>query len=190
MPAGTALRYKAVAIDSAGRTASAWAASTTGTPPVEEPPTAGSRDHVVVHYRRADGDYDDWGLYAWGDLADGEATEWPNSHPFTGRDAYGAFAHVKLKPGASDVGFLVIDEDGTKDVSTDRTIDVTKNGEIWIEQGKETVTTERPEYPAQDKSKAVLHYQRADGDYDGWGLRVDRRRRPHRLVEAPETGED
>ncbi|MFE9925272.1 pullulanase-type alpha-1,6-glucosidase [Streptomyces sp. NPDC005774] len=170
VPAGTALRYKAVAIDSAGRTASALAASTTGTPPVEEPPSAASRDHVVVHYQRTDGDYDDWGLYAWGDLADGEATEWPDSHPFTGRDAYGAFAHVKLKPGASDIGFLVIDKDGNKDVSTDRTIDVTKNGEIWIEQGKETVTTERPEYPAQDKSKAVLHYHRADGNYDGWGL--------------------
>ncbi|MFC5955670.1 pullulanase-type alpha-1,6-glucosidase [Streptomyces pratens] len=170
VPAGTALRYKAVAIDSAGRTASALAASTTGTPPVAEPPSAASRDHVVVHYQRTDGDYDDWGLYAWGDLADGEATEWPDSHPFTGRDAYGAFAHVKLKPGASDVGFLVIDKDGNKDVSTDRTIDVTKNGEIWIEQGKETVTTERPEYPAQDKSKAVLHYHRADGNYDGWGL--------------------
>ncbi|MEU3144056.1 pullulanase-type alpha-1,6-glucosidase [Streptomyces sp. NPDC006999] len=172
VPAGTALRYKAVAIDSAGRTASALAASTTGAPPVEEPPTAGSRDHVVVHYQRADGDYDDWGLYAWGDLADGEATEWPDSHPFTGRDAYGAFAHVKLRPGASTVSFLVVDEDGDKDVSTDRTIDVTKNGEIWIEQGEETVTTERPEYPEQDKSKAVLHYQRADGDHDGWGLHV------------------
>ncbi|MCX2923121.1 pullulanase-type alpha-1,6-glucosidase [Streptomyces sp. NEAU-W12] len=172
VPAGTALRYKAVAIDSAGRTASALAASATGTPPVAEPPTAASRDHVVVHYQRADGDYDDWGLYAWGDLADGEATEWPDSHPFTGRDAYGAFAHVKLRPGASTVSFLVVDRDGTKDVSTDRTIDVTKNGEIWIEQGEETVTTERPEYPAQDRTKAVLHYQRADGDYDGWGLHV------------------
>ncbi|MFI8303187.1 pullulanase-type alpha-1,6-glucosidase [Streptomyces sp. NPDC085927] len=172
VPAGTALRYKAVAIDAAGRTASALAASTTGTPPVEELPGAASRDYAIVHYNRADGDYDDWGLYAWGDLADGEATEWPAGHPFTGRDAYGAFAHVKLKPGASDVGFLVVDKDGNKDVSTDRTIDVTKTGEIWIEQGKETVTTERPEYPAQDKSKAVLHYQRADGDYDGWGLHV------------------
>ncbi|CAL9582700.1 pullulanase-type alpha-1,6-glucosidase [Streptomyces sp. enrichment culture] len=170
VPAGTALRYKAVVIDSAGRTASALAASTTGTPPVEEPPTAASRDYAVVHYKRADGDYDDWGLYAWGDLADGEATEWPNSHPFTGRDAYGAFAYVKLKPGASDVGFLVIDKEGNKDVATDRTIDVTRNGEIWIEQGKETVTTERPEYPAQDRTKAVLHYHRADGNYDGWGL--------------------
>ncbi|MGW7301175.1 pullulanase-type alpha-1,6-glucosidase [Streptomyces sp. NPDC054829] len=170
VPAGTALRYKAVVIDSLGRTASATAASTTGTPPAEEKPTASSRDYAVVHYKRADDDYSDWGLYTWGDIADGEATEWPKSHPFIGRDAYGAFAYVKLKPGASSVGYLVIDKDGNKDVSADRTIDVTKTGEIWIEQGKEDALTERPEYPAQDKSKAVLHYHRADGDYEGWGL--------------------
>ncbi|MFJ3986288.1 pullulanase-type alpha-1,6-glucosidase [Streptomyces fungicidicus] len=170
VPAGTALRYKAVVIDSAGRTASALAASTTGTPPVTEPPSAASRDYAVVHYKRADGDYDDWGLYAWGDIAEGEATEWPAGHPFTGRDAYGAFAHVKLKPGASDVGFVVVDKEGNKDVAADRTIDVTRTGEIWIEQGKEPVATERPEYPAQDTTKAVLHYHRADGNYEGWGL--------------------
>ncbi|WP_405556184.1 pullulanase-type alpha-1,6-glucosidase [Streptomyces sp. NBC_01171] len=170
VPAGTALRYKAVVIDSAGRTASALATSTTGTAPAPEPPAAASRDYAVVHYKRADGDYANWGLYAWGDLADGEATEWPASHPFTGRDAYGAFAYVKLKPGASDVGFLVIDKNGDKDVSADRSIDVTKTGEVWLEQGKPEVLTERPEYPAQDQGKAVLHYHRADGDYDGWGL--------------------
>ncbi|MBE8475826.1 pullulanase-type alpha-1,6-glucosidase [Streptomyces justiciae] len=172
VPAGTALRYKAVVVDSQGRIASALAASTTGTPPAEEVPTASSRDYAIVHYKRADGDYDDWGLYAWGDLADGEATNWPASHPFTGRDAYGAFAYVKLKTGASNVGFLVIDKDGNKDVSADRTIDVTKTGEVWIEQGKTDVLTEKPDYPAQDKTKAVIHYHRADGDYDGWGLHV------------------
>ncbi|MFK4102770.1 pullulanase-type alpha-1,6-glucosidase [Streptomyces sp. NPDC019531] len=172
VPAGTALRYKAVVVDSAGRTASALAESTSGTPPAEEVPTASSRDYAVVHYKREDGDYDDWGLYAWGDLADGEATDWPNSHPFTGRDAYGAFAYVKLKTGASNVGFLVIDKDGNKDVSADRSIDVTKTGEVWIEQGKTDVLTEKPDYPAQDTTKAVLHYHRADGNYDGWGLHV------------------
>ncbi|MGW1611765.1 pullulanase-type alpha-1,6-glucosidase [Streptomyces sp. NPDC002285] len=172
VPAGTALRYKAVVIDSAGRTASATAASTTGTPPAPEIPSAASRDYAVVHYKRTDGDYANWGLYAWGDLADGEATNWPDSHPFVGRDAYGAFAYVKLKPGATNVGFLVIDKDGNKDVSADRTIDLGKTGEIWIEQGKEAVHTEKPaaDYPAPDKSKAVLHYHRADGNYDGWGL--------------------
>lgn len=172
VPAGTALRYKAVVIDSAGRTSSATATSVTGTPPVEEVPTASSRDYAIVHYKRTDGDYTDWRLYAWGDLADGESTTWPEGHDFIGRDAYGAFAYVKLKPGASSVGYLVIDKDGNKDVSADRTIDVTKTGEIWVEQGKEAVLTEKPDYPAQDKTKAVLHYHRADGDYDGWGLHV------------------
>ncbi|MFF9281942.1 pullulanase-type alpha-1,6-glucosidase [Streptomyces griseosporeus] len=172
VPAGTALRYRAVVVDRAGRTAGATAASVTGTPPAEEKPTASSRDYAVVHYKRADGDYGDWGLYAWGDLADGEATNWPDSHPFTGRDAYGAFAWVKLKPGASNVGFLVIDHQGNKDVSADRTIDVTKTGEVWIEQGKTDVLTQKPDHPAQDTTKAVLHYQRADGNYDGWGLHV------------------
>ncbi|MGC8921304.1 pullulanase-type alpha-1,6-glucosidase [Streptomyces sp. PG2] len=169
---GTALRYKAVVVDSAGRTASATASSTSGTPPVEEPPTASTRDYAIVHYKRADGDYADWNLYAWGDLADGEATTWPAGHPFTGRDAYGAFAWVKLEPGASDVGFLVVDKDGTKDVAADRSIDVTRTGEVWIEQGDPEVVTQKPDHPAQDTSKAVLHYHRADGDYDGWGLHV------------------
>ncbi|MGW2723840.1 pullulanase-type alpha-1,6-glucosidase [Streptomyces sp. NPDC001492] len=172
VPAGTALRYKAVVVDSAGHTASATAASTTGTPPVAETPTASSRDYAIVHYKRTDGDYDKWGLYAWGDLADGESTTWPAGHPFVGRDAYGAFAYVKLKPGAAGVGFLVVDKDGNKDVSADRTIDVTRTGEVWIEQGKEAVQTTRPDYPAQDRSKAVIHYHRADGNYDGWGLHV------------------
>ncbi|GHD98044.1 pullulanase-type alpha-1,6-glucosidase [Streptomyces alanosinicus] len=172
VPAGTALRYKAVVIDSAGHTASATASSTTGTPPAPAVPTASSRDYAIVHYKRTDGDYDKWGLYAWGDIADGEATTWPAGHPFAGQDAWGAFAYVKLRPGASNVGFLVVDKNGDKDVSADRSIDVTRTGEVWVEQGKPDVRTEKPAYPAQDTSKAVLHYHRADGAYDGWGLHV------------------
>lgn len=171
-PAGTPLRYKAVAVDATGRTASALARSAAGQAPPEETPTATQRDYAVVHYHRPDGDYTDWRLYAWGDIAEGEATPWPAGHGFTGRDAYGAFAYVKLKPGASSVNYLVIDKDGTKDVAADRTIDVTKTGEIWLEQGKEPARTDRPAYPPQDTSKAVLHYQRPDGAYDGWGLHV------------------
>ncbi|MDT0570129.1 pullulanase-type alpha-1,6-glucosidase [Streptomyces sp. DSM 3412] len=174
VPAGTALRYKAVVIDRTGRTSSATATSTTGTPPAPEVPTASSRDYAIVHYKRADDDYTDWRLYAWGDIAEGEGTTWPDGHDFVGRDAYGAFAYVKLKPGASNVSYLVIDKDGTKDVSVDRSIDVTRTGEIWVEQGKEAVLTERPtaDYPQPDTSKAVLHYHRADGNHDGWGLHV------------------
>ncbi|MFG3493802.1 pullulanase-type alpha-1,6-glucosidase [Streptomyces sp. NPDC047928] len=173
-PAGTAVRYKAVVVDSRGRTASDLAKTVAGRAPAAEVPTATQRDYAIVHYKRADGDYTDWRLYAWGDIADGEATEWPAGHAFTGRDAYGAFAYVKLKPGASSVGYLVIDKDGNKDVSADRAIDLSKTGEVWVEQGKEQALNQAPDgaYPPQDKSKAVLHYQRTDGNYDGWGLHV------------------
>ncbi|MGW7359768.1 pullulanase-type alpha-1,6-glucosidase [Streptomyces sp. NPDC054802] len=171
-PAGTALRYKAVVVDSAGRTASATAATTSGAPAVEQPPTATQRDYAIVHYKRADGDYADWGLYTWGDIAEGEGTTWPAGKPFSGRDAYGAFAHVKLKPGASSVGFIAVNKDGVKDTDADRAIDLSKTGEVWIEQGDPAVRNTAPEgaYPPQDTSKVVLHYQRPDGDYTGWGL--------------------
>lgn len=49
---------------------------------------------------------------------------------------------------------------------------MTKTGEIWLEQGKEPARTDRPAYPPQDQGKAVLHHQRPDGAYDGWGLHV------------------
>ncbi|MFI8516650.1 pullulanase-type alpha-1,6-glucosidase [Streptomyces sp. NPDC085481] len=170
--AGTALRYKAVVVDSAGRTASATAATTSGAPAVEQPPTATQRDYAIVHYKRAGGDYADWGLYTWGDIADGEGTDWPAGKPFTGRDAYGAFAYVKLKPGASSVGFIAVNKDGVKDTDADRSIDLSRTGEVWIEQGRPEVLNAAPAgaYPPQDTTKAVLHYKRADGDHTGWGL--------------------
>ncbi|WP_399225745.1 pullulanase-type alpha-1,6-glucosidase [Streptomyces sp. TRM49041] len=174
VPSGTPVRYKAVAVDTRGRTASDLATTTAGRAPAPEVPTATQRDYAIVHYKRPDGDYSDWRLYAWGDIADGEATEWPQGHAFTGRDAYGAFAYVKLKPGASSVGYLVIDKDGNKDVAADRTIDLSKTGEVWVEQGREEALNQAPDgaYPPQDTTKAVLHYKRADGNYDGWGLHV------------------
>ncbi|MGW2342969.1 pullulanase-type alpha-1,6-glucosidase [Streptomyces sp. NPDC001661] len=156
---GTPLRYKAVVVDRAGRTASALADTTAGQPPAPEKPTAVDRDHAVVHYKRADGDYDGVRLKS-GDT----------SAEFVGRDAYGAFAWVKVPDGASSVTYA-IEKSGTAD-GPQRTIDLGKTGEVWVEQGKEGQETTRPDgaYPPQDTKKAVIHVHRADGDYDGWGL--------------------
>ncbi|WP_442906786.1 pullulanase-type alpha-1,6-glucosidase [Kitasatospora sp. NBC_01246] len=167
---GTVVRYKAVVQDSSGHLRSATGSFTTGTPAPAPAPSTTARPYAVVHYQREDGDYDGWNLYAWGDLADGEATPWPAGHGFTGRDAYGAFAYVKLKEGASDVGF-VVEKDGVKDVDTDRHLDVGATGEVWLKEGDPTVRTANPG-PAntQPAGTAVIHYNRADGDYTGWGL--------------------
>ncbi|MED7953550.1 pullulanase-type alpha-1,6-glucosidase [Streptomyces sp. BE303] len=167
---GTPVRYKAVVQDAAGRLRSATGGFTIGTPDPRPVPSATARPYAVVHYQRKNGDYDGWNLYAWGDLADGEATPWPAGHGFTGRDAYGAFAYVKLKPGASDVGF-VVEKDGVKDVDADRRIDVGATGEIWLKEGDPTVRTADPgPVSTPPAGTAVIHYNRADGDYDGWGL--------------------
>ncbi|WP_405661732.1 pullulanase-type alpha-1,6-glucosidase [Streptomyces sp. NBC_01166] len=155
--AGTALRYKAVVVDRAGRTASALASTTAGQAPPAPKPVAVERDHAVVHYKRADGDYEGWQLKSGGKSAD-----------FIGRDAYGAFAWIDLDEGASSVPYTV-ERNGTAD-GPERTVDLARTGQVWIEQGKDEQATEAPEAPAQDTSKAVLHYHRADGDYDGWGL--------------------
>ncbi|WP_395296435.1 pullulanase-type alpha-1,6-glucosidase [Kitasatospora hibisci] len=167
---GTVVRYKAVVQDSNGHLRSATASFTTGAPAPEPVPSAAARPYAVVHYQRRNGDYDGWNLYAWGDIADGEGTQWPAGHGFTGRDAYGAFAYVKLKPGASDVGFIV-EKDGAKDVDADRHIDVGATGEIWLKEGDPTVRTAAPgPVDTPPAGTAVIHYNRPDGDYDGWGL--------------------
>ncbi|MER5617755.1 pullulanase-type alpha-1,6-glucosidase [Streptomyces sp. NPDC002215] len=157
--AGTPLRYKAVVVDRAGRIASALAATTAGRAPAEPKPVAVQRDHAVVHYKRADGDYEGWTLRS------GDRTA-----QFTGRDAYGAFAWLKLDEGAATVPYTV-EKDGTAD-GPQRTVELARTGQVWIEQGEDGQADTAPDgaYPPQDTTKAVLHYYRPDGDYDGWGL--------------------
>ncbi|MDX2295682.1 MULTISPECIES: pullulanase-type alpha-1,6-glucosidase [Streptomyces] len=158
-PAGTPLRYKAVVVDAAGRTASATAATTAGAPPAPEKPVAVERPYAIVHYRREDGNYDGWTLNAAGQRA-----------AFTGRDAFGAFAWVKLPEGASSVAYTV-EKDGTAD-GPQRTVDLGRTGEVWVTQGQDGQSDTNPAPTTPDKTKAVLHYQREDGNYDGWGLHL------------------
>ncbi|MFD6278267.1 pullulanase-type alpha-1,6-glucosidase [Streptomyces sp. NPDC060209] len=155
--AGTPLRYKAVVVDRAGRTAGAVASTTAGRTPPAPKPVAVERDQAVVHYKRADGDYEGWQLKSGDKSAD-----------FIGRDAYGAFAWIDLDEGTSSVPYTV-EKNGTAD-GPERTVDLARTGQVWVEQGKDEQAAEAPETPPQDTGKAVLHYHRADGDYTGWGL--------------------
>ncbi|WP_328945005.1 pullulanase-type alpha-1,6-glucosidase [Streptomyces sp. NBC_00250] len=156
-PAGTPLRYKAVVVDSTGRTASATATTTAGQAPAPAKPVAVERAYAVVHYQREDGDYDGWTLKGAGQEA-----------AFTGRDAHGAFAWVKVPEGASTVAYTV-EKNGTAD-GPQRSVDLGRTGEVWITQGQDGQSDTNPAPATPDKTKAVLHYQRPDGNYEGWGL--------------------
>jgi pullulanase len=124
---------------------------------------------LVVHYAREDGDYAGWALHAWGDVGPGQLIGYPAGHPFAGEDAYGRFAWVRLADDAREVGFLVVDRNGHKDVVADRHVDPTVAAEIWLRAGDETVHTCAPD-AAPGTDSVVIHYRRGDHDYAGWGL--------------------
>ncbi len=163
---GTPVKYKAVVRDSKGRLASSTTNITVGTAVA-----ASTVDYAIVHYQRPAGGYDDYGLYTWGDVDPSMSTTWPNGQPFAGEDAYGRFAYVKLAPNAKSMGFIVVGKDGVKDTDADRSLDPTKTPEVWLKQGDSAIYTTPPAVQ-QDQSKAIIHWRRADGNYDGWGLHV------------------
>jgi pullulanase-type alpha-1,6-glucosidase len=135
------------------------------------PPTSRSRPQwFVVHYTRPDGVYAPWWLHAWGDLAPGQEHDFPGGAAFTGEDAFGRFAWVRLADDARDVGFLLVDHAGVKDVETDRHVDPAITSEIWLRPGDPQVYTTPPVQIEPDPDLAVIHYRRPGGDYAGWGL--------------------
>lgn len=125
-------------------------------------------DHVVLHYLRADGNYDAWGLHFWGDGLDpSETVEWANPRPFLGQDDYGRFTWLKLADDTKQIGFIVHSGD-TKDTPNDRFFTPASDGpEIWLKQDDANVYTSQAE--AQDY--VTIHYTRTDS-FDGWGLHL------------------
>ena len=68
-----------------------------------------------------------------------------------------AFAWVKLKPGATNVGFLVVDKNGIKDVAADRIIDVDADRRDLAQAGRPgghpTRSGHRPARPPDDRAR-------------------------------------
>lgn len=170
LPAGTALRFKAIIKDLAGNLN---AAAVSATVAEVEPPSEGAR-YAIFHYNRPDGDYGDhttgdyndfWGLHTWGDAPDpGWTTPWA----FMGEDEYGRFAWVELNPGAQNVGFIVHRGDVKDGTDADRFFNPAVSPEIWLKGGDGAVYTSQ----AAAQGYATIHYRRGDGDYTGWGLHL------------------
>ncbi|GAA2136113.1 pullulanase-type alpha-1,6-glucosidase [Glycomyces algeriensis] len=155
---GASVEFKAVILDREGRTASAEAATTVATP--EQ--AGGSLSWANVHY---DGDPAQWGLYAWGDIAEESQTTWPESNAFAGEDSYGSFAPLKLAEDAGSVGYLVIDGAGNKDYASDRTFDPSATPEIWLSAGSGDVAHSL----AEANGYVTVH---APEDGTDWGLHL------------------
>jgi secreted pullulanase len=124
-----------------------------------------------IHYQRTDQNYENLGLWLWGDVATPSAN-WPtDGKPFEKFDNYGACVDVSLKEPSEKVGFLVLNVlTGTKEGGDKNfTIPSTDVNEIWIKQGSEEILTEEPVTSIPDNTLRI-HYQRTDQNYENLGL--------------------
>ncbi|MFG6114887.1 pullulanase [Halobacillus sp. MO56] len=129
-------------------------------------------DHIRIHYKRDDGNYENYGLWLWNDVAEPSAN-WPTGATmFEGTDSYGAYVDVELADGAKNIGFLVMDVtkgDAGKD-GGDKGFTITSQeiNEIYIKQGSDKVYTYEPvDLP---ENTVRIHYDRDNDDYENFGL--------------------
>ncbi|RSD26847.1 pullulanase [Mesobacillus subterraneus] len=129
-------------------------------------------NHIRIHYKRADNNYNNYGAWLWNDVKSPSAN-WPTGATmFEKTDSYGAYIDVELREGAKNIGFLVMDVtkgDAGKD-GGDKGFTITspEMNEIFIKQGDDKVYTYEPvDLPA---NTVRVHYVRDNADYENWGL--------------------
>ncbi len=137
-------------------------------------PVAEPLAYAVIRYHRPAKDYgnwdssdfnDYWGLHLWGEAIDpAEATEWSAPKKFAGVDAYGAYVAVKLADPSKPINFI-IHKGNTKDTDPDRTFVPNQFPTNWLVQGNSANHASR----ADAFKQTVIHYNRPDATYDGWG---------------------
>ncbi|MCA1055233.1 pullulanase [Rossellomorea aquimaris] len=138
-----------------------------GTEPEVEPVP---ENNIRIHYKREDGNYENYGAWLWNDVASPSA-DWPvGATPFEKTDRYGAYVDVPLKEGAKNIGFLVVNRTNGEKDGGDKgfTINSEDMNEIWIEQGSDKVSTFEPvDLP---ENTVRIHYVREDANYDNFGV--------------------
>lgn len=101
-----------------------------------QPPLPGQ---IRIHYQRADGNYKDFGLWLW-DEVQKPSSDWPaGATPFSGKDAFGAFADIDLLENAAQIGFIVINRVTGEKEAGDKTMKTGNSSEIWIKEGDNNI---------------------------------------------------
>ncbi|WP_044339875.1 pullulanase [Rossellomorea aquimaris] len=97
---------------------------------------------VRIHYEREDGNYENFGVWNWGDV-EAPSDNWPTgAADLAGKDRYGAFVDIPLKENAKEIGFIVLDEskgDAGKDGGNKTFNLLDKYNHLWVKQGDDTV---------------------------------------------------
>ncbi len=98
---------------------------------------AAAESLLVVHYNRADGNYDQWNIWCWPEGGEGTA------HPLASTDPFGRFAVIPFAKTPGRAGFIVRRGNWEeKDFDQDRFVPLTKGAvtEIWVTSGEDAYT--------------------------------------------------
>lgn len=132
-------------------------------------------NHIRIHYQRADGDYEHYGLWLWGDVTTpSEAVAaWPTgATAFTTkqRTDYGVYLDIPINDHAHKVNFIVLNRhSGEKDANEKSIVILTSDvNEGWVTEGSDDVYYWEPVVLPENTLR--VHYQRADRQYEDWGL--------------------
>jgi len=138
--------------------AAAFAAAPAPAPARAEETSVVPPDVARIHYHRPRADYDGWGLHTWEDAA--SPTQWTAAMPPSGRDAFGLYWDVPLKPGAKKLG-LIVHKGEQKDPGPDMFLDVTARKQAWIASGQNFLHEAPPDVAALvngDLSRQKAHW--------------------------------
>ncbi|WP_241657097.1 pullulanase [Halobacillus salinus] len=105
-------------------------------------------DHVRIHYKRLDAQYEGWGLHLWNQDGDDPAidfiVDWGAPIVFDETNDWGTYVDVPVVDIKNGLNFIIHKGDN-KDTPNDRSFPSTGANEFWIVQGDEEVYTEKPE---------------------------------------------
>ncbi|MBA2176507.1 pullulanase [Halobacillus locisalis] len=105
-------------------------------------------DHIRIHYKRLDDNYDGWGLHLWNQNGDQQAidfiVDWGEPILFDQSNEWGSYVDVPVVDIKNGLNFIVHKGDN-KDTPYDRSFPDEGANEFWIVQGDEDVYLDKPE---------------------------------------------
>jgi hypothetical protein len=142
---GTIVTYRATLTEPDGtRVTSAERAIEVAPPPLTT---------AVVHYWRADGDYENWGLHLWGNAVEPEvlaSIAWDDPWDVTREEDGWGIYEIPLVDDTQAVNFIMHKPNGdsvpdSREPGGDRSFVPIDTPEIWLVQGDPTVYTTQPD---------------------------------------------
>ena len=133
---------------------------------------------IRIHYRRPDGNYSGWTIYAFDNTTENTGNYGGGPVQVTGTDSFGVYFDVGVTTGAQEVGIIIHNPTAPggdqKDTPNNLFVDPAAQGiEYWAYSG---IAKLYKSAPSLTNPTALLpgyvrvHYHRTDGNYGGWTI--------------------